>query len=199
MGSPQEVDKPPLAGVLLAAGSSTRLGQPKQLIAFNGVPLVVHAAKQALDQCDAGLIIVTGACHEAVVEVLNDLPVRAIYNPNWREGMASSIRTGVTGIAQDAGAILLMVCDQAMIDRTDIAGLVSAWKLEAHQIAAAGYAGSHGVPAIFPDRFRAGLLKLHGDRGAKSIIDAAANVSVVDMPNAEFDLDTVDQLENLKI
>jgi len=193
-GSPKEKQKQSLAGVLLAAGSSTRLGRPKQLITINGTPLIVHAARQALDQCNAGLIVVTGAGHEAVVEALNDLPVRSIYNPNWREGMASSIRRGVMGIEHDASAILLMVCDQAFIDKNDMARLVSVWKLDSNRIAAAGYAGSRGVPAIFPCRFRANLLSLRGDCGAKSIINEASNVSVVDMPNAEFDVDTADHL-----
>jgi CTP:molybdopterin cytidylyltransferase MocA len=64
---------------------------------------------------------------------------------------------------------------------------------------AAGYAGICGTPAIFPCRLRASLLNLQGERGAKSIIDNAPSVSVVDMPNAEFDVDTLDDLENLKI
>jgi len=197
--SPEKAERQRLAGVLLAAGSSTRLGQPKQLITINSVPLVARVAKQVLNQCDAGLIVVTGANHEAVIEALNDLPVRAVYNPNWREGMASSIRSGVAVVVPAARAILLMVCDQPLINEADIARMAKAWKLESDRIVAAGYAGICGTPAIFPCRLRASLLNLQGERGAKSIIDDAPSVSVVDMPNAEFDVDTMDDLENLKI
>jgi len=187
-----------IAGVLLAAGGSSRLGQPKQLLIYNGVPLVYHAASLALDYCDAGLTVVTGACHDEIVAALDRLPVGVVYNPGWLEGIGSSIRRGVASVDPGARAILLMVCDQPSITAEDVRNLVHTWKRNPDCVTAAEYAGTRGVPAIFPCSLRQRLLGLKGDRGAKKIIDAAADISVVDMPNALFDVDTPDHLGKLK-
>lgn len=183
--------------MLLAAGASSRLGQPKQLVNYNGVPLVCHAVSRALNFCDAGLTVVTGACHDDVFTALDHLPVRVDFNSGWPEGIGSSIRQGVTTIGPDVRAILLMVCDQPAISSHDLRNLVNAWKCRPDRVAAAGYAGTTGVPAIFPSSLRKELQGLNGDRGAKKIIDAAEDVSVVDMPNALFDVDTPDHLDKL--
>ncbi len=190
-------ENPNLAGVLLAAGASSRLGQPKQLVNYNGVPLVCHAVSQALGFCGAGLTVVTGACHDDVAAALDHLPVRAVFNSGWPEGIGSSIRQGMTTVGPDVRAILLMVCDQPAISSHDLRNLVNAWKCRPDRVAAAGYAGTTGVPAIFPSSLRKELQGLSGDRGAKNIIDAAEDVSVVDMPNALFDVDTPDHLDKL--
>ena len=187
-----------IAGVLLAAGASSRLGQPKQLVNYNGMPLVCHAASQALEYCDAGLTVVTGAHHDEVLTALGNLPVRVVESPSWREGIGSSIRQGVTFVAPDVRAILLMVCDQPAVSSRDLRRLVEAWTCRPEFVAAAGYAGTRGVPAIFPSSMREELLGLDGDYGAKKIIDAAEYVSVVEMPNASFDVDTPDQLDKLR-
>lgn len=187
-----------IAGVLLAAGASSRLGQPKQLVNYNGVPLVGHAASQALEYCDAGLTVVTGAHHDEVLTALGNLPVRVVESPSWREGIGSSIRQGVTFVAPDVRAILLMVCDQPAVSSRDLRRLVEAWTCRPELVAAAGYAGTRGVPAIFPSNMREELLGLNGDHGAKKIIDAAEYVSVVEMPNASFDVDTPDHLDKLR-
>ena len=190
-------ENPNLVGVLLAAGASSRLGQPKQLVNYNGVPLVCHAVSQALGFCDAGLTVVTGACHDDVFTALDHLPVRVVFNSGWPEGIGSSIRQGVTSVGPDVCAILLITCDQPAISSHDLRNLVNAWKCRPDRVAAAGYAGTTGVPAIFPSSFRKELQGLNGDRGAKNIIDAAEDVSVVDMPNALFDVDTPDHLDKL--
>jgi molybdenum cofactor cytidylyltransferase len=194
---PEIEEHPLIAGVILAAGGSERLGQPKQLIDHGGVPLVVEAVKQAIDYCDAGLTVVTGARHDDVANVLDHQSINLIHNSGWGEGMGSSIRRGVASASSDANAILLLVCDQPFLSAADIGNLVDAWKARPDRIAAAGYAGTQGVPAIFPAVYRESLLDLRGDRGARGIIEAAPAVSIVDMPNAQFDIDTPADLEKL--
>lgn len=188
-----------IAGVLLAAGASVRLGRPKQLVTVHAAPLVVHAVKQVLDHCDAGLTVVTGACHEEVAEALVGLPVTLVYHPGWREGIGASIRCGVQSARHDAGAILLCLCDQPSVTGEDFGNLLKAWRQHPDRIAAAGYAGISGVPALFPRQYWPALLSLDGDRGAKKIINACEDVISVNMPNAEFDIDTREQLEKLDI
>jgi len=187
-----------LYAVILAAGASTRLGQPKQLLRVNGVPLVVQAARQALTFCRGGVVIVTGNAHERVVDALGELPVRAIYNPAWQEGLGASIRQGIGVVGENARGILMMLVDQPMIDDSDFERLVSAWADQPHRIAAASYGGSLGVPAIFPVSYRERLGRLHGDRGASRIINDDATAIAVDLPHADFDLDTPADLEALQ-
>lgn len=186
-----------LAGLVLAAGASTRLGRPKQLVLYRRLTLIEHVVNHALEYCGAGIVVVTGAYREQVNKALGALPVETIYNPDWREGMGSSVRTGVMRIDRDCRAIMLMLCDQPTISRADLSSLVNAWTSRPEHIAAAEYAGTWGVPAIFPKSFREDLLCLSGEQGAKRIINGAPCISTVKIPSAEFDVDTPDDLGTL--
>ena len=186
-----------LAGLVLAAGPSTRLGRPKQLVLYRDSTLVQHVVNRALDFCGAGVVVVTGAHHEQVVAALSGLSVEAVYNPDWRDGMGSSVRAGTIRIDEKCQAIMLMLCDQPGISRSHFSLLVDAWVSRPERIAAAEYAGTSGVPAIFPSIFREELIRLNGDEGAKRIIKSAQYVSTVKMPSAEFDIDTPDDLSKL--
>ena len=168
-----------LAGLILAAGPSTRLGRPKQTAVYRNTTLVEHAVNRALEYCGAGVVVVTGAHHEQVVTALAGLPVETIYNSDWREGMGSSVRMGTNRIDAKCQAIMLMLCDQPMISRADFSSLVDAWVSRPECIAAAKYAGICGVPAIFPLSFRDELMYLRGDEGAKRIIENAQSISAV--------------------
>ena len=176
-------------GILLAAGASTRLGHPKQLVTVDGEPLVARTARRLLTVADK-VVVVTGAHHMEVLAALDGVPVRAIFNPRWQEGMSASIRQGVSGAALSAQSMLLMLVDQPHITGDDLTRLVTAWRQHPDRIAAADYGGVVGVPAIFPGAFRDKLLGLHGDRGAQPILMKATDITRVEMPHAAFDLDT---------
>jgi molybdenum cofactor cytidylyltransferase len=186
-----------LAGLLLAAGQSTRLGEPKQFVMYHDLTLVEHAVNQALPYCGAGLVVVTGAHQEGVVSALQELPVDLVFNPDWAEGMGSSIRTGVNKIDEKCRAIMLLLCDQPLISREDYSSLVNAWVSKPECIAVAEYAGTRGAPAIFPSIFREALMQLSGEEGAKRIIDSAPRISAVTIPSAVFDVDTPGDLGHL--
>ncbi len=178
-----------IAGVVLAAGASRRLGRPKQLVELDGVPLLVRAGRAMLSHCEYGVICVLGA-HAAEVEAaLEGMPVQVVVNSSWGEGIAASIRAGVQQVPTDARAILLSVCDQPLVDSADIGRLAAAWQEEPSVVVAAGYSDGCGVPAIFPATYRDDLIALKGDRGAKALLGAATHRRVVDMPNAAFDVD----------
>jgi molybdenum cofactor cytidylyltransferase len=104
---------------------------------------------------------------------------------------------GTNKIDARCQAIMLMLCDQPRISRADFSSLVDAWISRPERIAAAKYAGGCGAPAIFPLSFRDELMYLRGDEGAKQIIKNAQSVSAVKIPNAEFDIDTPDDLGKL--
>jgi molybdenum cofactor cytidylyltransferase len=186
-----------LTGVLLAAGASTRLGQPKQLIEINGVPMVAQAAQLMLEHCPAGVIVVTGAHASETEACLRNLQVEVIKNENWASGMASSIACGVMAFAGNTDAVLLMLCDQPRIQSTDLQQLVSTWRRQPEQICASAYNDTLGVPAIFPASCRYELSNLKADVGAQRLIRSAESISIVEMPNAGFDVDTPEHLDKL--
>ena len=99
-------------------------------------------------------------------------------------------RGGVAAADPDADALLLTLCDQPDIRAEQLGTLVAAWRATPDNVAAAAYAGTRGVPAIFPARCREALARLGGDRGAQAVIAAEPDVTVVDMPEAAFDVDT---------
>lgn len=186
-----------LAGIILAAGASTRLGQPKQLVRLQGTPLIARAVREALPICDAGVFVVTGARHDEVSAALQDLPVTVLRNAVWREGIGSSIREAVAAIEQSVEAVLVMLADQPAVTEKGLRTLVAAWALDPGHIAASRYDDTVGVPAVFPRDYWSLLATLRGDRGAKSVIDAAEPVNVVAMPEAAMDIDTPEELAAL--
>jgi len=189
--------RPSIAGILLAGGGSSRLGAPKQLVKLDGEPLILRAARAAADYCAAGLVVVTGAIHEPVEAALAGIGATVVNNPDWQEGIGASIRCGASAADARADALLLMLCDQPHVGGEELRELIAAWRAAPESIVAAGYAGSHGVPAVFPARFRRQLTELRGDRGARALIDAADKVIVVDMPAAAIDIDTPEDVRKL--
>lgn len=187
-----------IAGVVLAAGASRRLGRPKQLVELEGVPLLVRTVQAILEHCDRGVICVLGAHAADVRPALEDLDVQIVVNKDWREGIGASIRAGAGHVPGDTQAILLAVCDQPLVCNADFARLVADWRIEPRAVAAAGYGDSYGVPAIFPAAYRGDLAALRGDRGAKALIGRASRRRIVEMPNAAFDVDDDADLARLR-
>jgi CTP:molybdopterin cytidylyltransferase MocA len=180
-----------LSAVLLAAGGSQRLGRPKQLLIWEGEPLVRRAARAALEAGVDELIAVIGAERDAVAAALAGLELRLIENERWREGIGSSIATGVR--AASGTAVLLLLADQPGVDAALLAALVAG--LEAgHERVACAYAGVVGVPAIFsrPSDLEA-LRGLSGDRGAAPLLRApGAPVLAIPAEQAACDIDDED-------
>lgn len=196
-GMTHSQSKPGITGIVLAGGESARMGEPKQVLRFRGEPLVRRAAAAALEHC-ASVIVVAGAIHRPIEDALAGLPVEVVTNDDWREGIAASIRTGVGAMQPEVAACLLCLVDQPRVGAAEIGQLVDAWRLDPRSIAAAGYAGTLGVPAIFPAAYFGRLADLRGDRGAWSLIATAPDVVVVDLPEAAVDLDTPEDVRRLE-
>ena len=177
-----------IAAVVLAAGASSRLGRPKQLVLFGGEPLLSRAARAA--RACGDVFVVLGA-HAA--RVAPALPPRAqpVHNVGWAEGIASSIRAGLDAAeARCAGlaAVVLMTCDQPFVDRAHVEALVAAAR--AAPIVASRYAGGLGVPALFARSLFPELRALRGDAGARAVIARdPARVASVFLPRGEIDVD----------
>jgi len=187
-----------LAGILLAAGGSTRLGQPKQLYEWRSKPLVCHAVENCLAVCGAGVIVVTGSHAQDVEAALQTYAVQIVRNRQWATGMSGSLRAGIQQLGVGVSGILVSLCDQPLLDAGDLAGLAKLWQVKPALPAAALYNGVTGVPAIFPASLLDSLLELRGDAGARALLDACPSVSTVEMPSAAFDVDTVDDLARLR-
>jgi CTP:molybdopterin cytidylyltransferase MocA len=157
-----------LSGVLLAAGASRRLGRPKQLLVWEGEPLVRRAARAALEAGVDELIVVTGAEADAVTAALDGLDLRRVDNPRWPEGLGGSIAAGVR--AASGSAVLLLLADQPGVDAALLAELIAAAEA-GHERVACAYEGVVGVPALFSaPADLAALRALSGEGGARDLL-----------------------------
>ena len=180
--------------ILLAAGGSTRMGRPKQLLPWNGRSLLRHACEVALaTSCDP-VIVVLGCEAEACALELKDLDVIPAINAQWQKGMGTSVATGITALeknAPDATGVLLMLVDQPTVTSSLLQSLVTRWSPLEASIVAMKYPEGGGVPALFDRAYFAALRALDADRGARGIISREkSRIALID-PKAELiDLDT---------
>ncbi len=187
--------------VILAAGASIRLGQPKQLVVFRGKTLLRWAAETALAVPDGRVAVVLGKDLGRFREELHTLDVTVLENETWAEGMASSVRLAATW-ATESGVetLLLLVCDQPFVTTSLLNQLLHQHRETGQAIVASGYenaAGTavRGVPVLFHRTLFPELLQLSGDRGAQVLLRAHPEaVAVVDFPEGRYDLDTPEEL-----
>jgi molybdenum cofactor cytidylyltransferase len=193
---------------LLAAGGSKRLGRPKQLVRRGNRPLLLNAlaaARGALGSDDATVVVLgAGALRlrnvlrRAAPRKLNDAASpRVAYNALWRAGLAGSLRAGLDALPPTARAALVMVVDQPNVDAAALSRLIAAWRDRPGAPAAAHYAGRAGVPAILPRHLWHAARSLEGDVGARALLRNAPNLTLVEMPEAELDIDTAEDLARL--
>jgi molybdenum cofactor cytidylyltransferase len=179
--------------ILLAAGDSSRLGQPKQLLLYNGQTLLQRSLHAASNSHAHPLIVVLGAnANNIKKEIDNDAHV--VTNDAWKEGMASSIRCGIQTllkISLDADGAILMVCDQPYISSAIINTLIATHQQTGKPIITCSYADTFGPPTLFHRSIFPELLQLSGDVGAKSILKQhAGNLEFVLFPEGNIDIDT---------
>ena len=187
-----------LACAILAAGASRRLGQPKQLIEHAGKPLVRHVVDQLTEANLGPIAVVVGSDGDRVSAALSGSDSERLDNPDWHEGIASSIRVAATWAERSHyDALLLATCDQPHLDRAHAQALCELFD-RTGQITASSYSGTTGVPAIFPASWFARLIQLTGDRGAGALLKRDSTVQRVDWPEGAYDIDTPEDLEALR-
>jgi len=191
------------AAVVLAAGASTRLGQPKQLVRLEGESLLHRTARLALEAGCSPVLVVLGFEAETLRAELHGLHVDVVVNHEWQEGMGASLRSGMEALRDSdpqPHAVLILVCDQPRLTADHLRTL-----LARHQsarpvaITASVYARRAGVPAIFSAKLFSALLASSGDRGARDLIRAhAAEVQGIPWPAGELDLDLPEDLTTIE-
>ena len=190
-----------VGAVILAAGSSSRMGSPKQTLQFRGESLLRRAGRAALGAGCGPVVVVTGAHRELSRRELEGLDVREVLNPLWETGMASSIRAGLEELVNadaNLAAAVLLLCDQPHVTAEVINALVAAHRATGSAVVASTYGGSYGVPAVFARTLFAELAQLEGATGAKQLIKRyAAEAHFLPFPRGEVDVDTPDDFSRL--
>lgn len=187
--------------IILAAGESKRLGNPKQLLSFDGNTLLARVAKTACESMMCPVIAVLGAHAEKIRPTLNIPCLNVVNNENWQEGMASSLRTGLTSMMElypQVDGIIILVCDQPYLSHDLIKALIEAQRDAGLPAAAAVYNGKLGTPALFHKSLFSALLLLSGDTGARKMLEGMReNVVEVDFEMGDVDIDTQADYERL--
>jgi molybdenum cofactor cytidylyltransferase len=187
--------------IVLAAGGSSRLGRPKQLLEYQGKTLIRRSVEAALQANLGPVIVVLGANANVLTNHVNDLTVSSVNNEQWETGSSSSIRAGLRQaleIQPGMSAAVFTLCDQPLVTSNDLISLGERFRSNNAPIVASAYGDSFGVPALFSRELFGELMKLPGDAGAKSIIKAHIDTaSLIELPSAAVDIDSFNDYEKL--
>lgn len=187
--------------IILAAGSSSRLGKPKQHIEYQGETLIQKAISEARKSKAEPLVVVLGWNPELIKSGYDTTSVSSVVNEDWDMGMASSMQTGLLFLLErdQLDQVILMLCDQPFVDADLLDRLIFQKERSGQGIAACAYSGTLGVPALFDHRYFEKLLALKGSEGAKKVIlSNSDDVIAVDFPFGAVDLDTEEDLTRFR-
>jgi molybdenum cofactor cytidylyltransferase len=183
--------------IILAAGQSARLGQPKQNLVFQGKTLLQRAIEAALASVCEPVIVVLGANEEVIRPTIDSYSIQIIHNAEWREGIASSIRLGIKTLQESAvTSAILMLCDQPFVSSLLLNELI---KQGANKdIVACAYNNTVGTPVLFSSAYFEELLRLTGDEGAKKLLWKHQEIVIsILFPSGGVDIDTVEDYGKL--
>lgn len=193
----------PFPAIILAAGASRRLGTPKQLVPFRGEPLLTHTVRAVRGGGAGPVLVVLGANAEQIAAAVDLSAVHAVANPQWQQGISTSIQAGLEALLQEyplTQAVMLLVCDQPSLTGKHLRSLIDAYAAGSSEvIVASHYAGVAGIPAIFPASQFEKLHSLTGDTGARQLL-RSTQFPMITIPFecGELDIDTSDDLKHLE-
>lgn len=189
-----------IAGIILAAGGSKRMGQPKLLLEWHGAPLIHWVARTALAAGCSPLIVVTGANAAAVTHSLAGLPVVLAHNPDWEQGQSTSVRTGVNALPPETDAAIIFLADQPQIPVSVVQELMRTYREDEppSPILITTSAGERGNPVLFDRALFQPLTRLEGDAGARSIFaQYPLHLIPFDDPDLLLDVDSPEDYQKL--
>ena len=190
----------PVGLILLAAGSSSRMGYPKQLLRIGQRSLLRTMSEVATGSCCKPVVVVLGAQAEQLQAELHGLELHTVINERWAEGMGTSIAAGMRALsAQDpVAAVVIMLVDQPYVTVSLINQLVEAYETRRYPITASAYADTLGVPAVFDQRFFIQLKNMNTTEGARKLIQSyPEQIGQLPFSRGEIDLDTPEQYQAL--
>ena len=183
--------------LVLAAGGSTRLGRLKQLLRRNDETLVHRAVRLALATQPSRTLVICGGNAEDVCAAISDLPVEVLFNPDWREGLASSLRLAAAALADDERPALIIGCDQPALEHDHLQRLLEGAAGSSSGCAASRHGDAPGIPVVADASLLRDVGVLQGDRGLRGLLRAlpADFLYLLEAPELEFDLDTLGDVE----
>jgi molybdenum cofactor cytidylyltransferase len=191
-----------ITAIVLAAGSSSRLGQSKQLLQVEGEPLLRRIARTACDSNVDRTLVVLGDNEREHGRVIRDLPLYICIHAGWEKGMGSSLKAGMDFIQSylaDTTAVVVLVCDQPLLTADHLNNLIGKYRNAKAPVVASTYSGVTGVPAIFDASLFAEIRSIDDKHGARQIIDMhKGDVQQVEFPEGELDIDTPEDYQRFK-
>ncbi|AFZ16315.1 nucleotidyltransferase family protein [Allocoleopsis franciscana] len=188
--------------MILAAGASTRMGTPKQLLTYRGCSFVHHIIEVAVASLCQPIAVVLGANVERIKPEISQFPVQIVENQDWEEGMSASIRVGLEALLavnQNLDAVAIALCDQPFVLSQTLNQLVEAYHLTRKPIIASEYSETFGVPALFSRTMFSELMTLKSNEGAKQLIKRHIHeVYSIPFPGGAIDIDTPNDYEQLQ-
>ena len=187
--------------IILAAGNSSRLGQPKQLLPYKDDTLLQHIIAEAAVIKDTVLIVVTGANHELIENGIAASKVKTAFNHDWELGMSSSINKGLSELLQSNPEIekcIVAVCDQPFVSHSVFENLITEYDVTGKGIVASTYAETFGTPVLFDKKYFDDLLDLKGQEGAKKVITRFLDdTASIPFEKGNIDIDTEEDYNKL--
>ena len=183
-----------VAGLLLAAGASKRLGRPKQLLEIGGEPLIHRAARVLIAGGCQPLMVVLGAHREQCARAVENLPLQTIFNERHSQGMGTSISTGIAHLQSqnpEIEAVIIALCDQPFLSSELIQSLIERGQNHNFSVVNCDYGASFGPPVFFTVAHFAELEQLRGESGARAIWRAHPDKTAsLAFPEGATDIDT---------
>jgi len=193
--------KKKISVLILAAGASSRMGRPKQLLPWKKTTLLGNAIQNAIASEADTVYVVLGANIESIRDEITNHPVETVDNPNWESGLGSSIAAGVTFILKnniEFDGILIMLADQPLMDTEYLNMMIDTFYRRPESIVATAYRNKAGVPALFDKAYNIELVNLNKDFGAKALIAQKINqVFTINPENKVVDIDTKSEYDKL--
>ena len=187
-----------LSILLLAAGSSSRLGRSKQLLKVDSESLLLRSSNLSL-QVSKNVFVVLGSNFEEHVQSIKHLSVAIVENKEWERGIGSSLKAGLRQIVEknpETKSVIILVCDQPLLTSSHLSKLAEVGEATNKLIVSSLYNNVLGVPALFKKELFNELLKLDDSEGARKLIQQKKNdVEIVDFPRGEIDLDTPEDVK----
>lgn len=189
--------------IVLAAGNSSRMGSPKQLLVYQGKTLLERITDTALEIFDPNqIVLVLGARHHEIASVIKNKNIHIVINENWESGMASSIQTGMKKLSvlfPEMERCFISVCDQPYLTSDLFSKMLQLQETSGKEIVVTKYANTLGVPVLFSKKYFKPLMELTGEQGAKKIIQQNMNdVEPFEFEKGAVDIDTPSDYNHLK-
>jgi len=183
-------DDTSIGAIILAAGTSSRMGAHKLLLPLGDQPIIAHTVAAVTSISLSPVIVVLGRDATKVAQQLPTQGITPVINPDYATGMASSLRAGISAIPASSTGALILLGDQPLVTPALIETVITEATAHPNAIISASFAGRRGHPVYFPHQLFAELSAITGDEGGKSVIARhATSLRLIDWPDTTTALD----------